>query len=269
MKSSDTKKTVVRKPAKKAAAPKTTLKKSSPAQKPSSLNRAAAGSKPASAGYFDNDMADAFIQEVTDDVKSDNLKMFWNKYGLFVILFVVLAVSAAVSFETIKNWRDNQYQNQTESYLKAFETGSNYETSLQALEKIAAGNNGIYSSLARVQIATILFDQGKTDEALDMLQAIVDNEELNPRVRHLSALKLATYKIDTAPRAEIEALLLPIANAENSWSPLAQDMLAMAAVRNGDIDDAKQIYNSLLENGNISDSFKNRIQDMLAALNDM
>lgn len=269
MKSSDNKKTAAKKSLKKTAAKKTAIKKQTTVQKPSSLNRTSIGSKKTPAAYLDNDMADAFIQEVTDDVKNDNLKLFWNKYGLFIVLFVVIAVSAAVSFETIKSWRDNQYQNQTESYLKAFETGSNYETSLQALEKIAAGNNGIYSSLARIQIANILFEQNKIGEASDMLQAIVDNEELNPRVRHLAALKLATYKLDTASRAEIQELLQPIADAENSWSPLAKDMLAMAAVRSGEIEEAKEIYNSLLENGNISDTFKNRIQDMLAALNDM
>ena len=215
----------------------------------------------------DDNVTDAFIQEVNEDVKNDNLKVLWNKYGLFIILFVVIAVTAAVSFETIKGWRDAKYQQQTENYLSALQASENYENSLKALEKIAAANQGIYSDLARIQIATILFEQGKNSEAEVMLQTIADNDELNPRIRNLAALKLATYKIDTAPRAEIETLLKPVIDADNSWSPLATDLLAMVAIRDGDTETARSLYTSLLESGNISDNFKSRIQDMLSTLN--
>lgn len=219
--------------------------------------------------HYDEAAADAFIKEVDEEVHNDELKVFWNKYGLFVILFVVLAVCAAVSFETIKNWRDRQYQAQTENYLAAVQNAENTENTIKALEKIAAGDNGLYSELARVQIATVLMDQGKTAEAEEMLQSITENEELSPRVTHLAAVKLATYKIDTASAEEIDALLQPVAQSGDSWSPLAQELLAMTAIRDGRIEDARTIYNNLLQNPEISANFKNRIQDMLSALNDM
>ena len=218
---------------------------------------------------YDEEMTDAFIQEVSEEVKNDNLKIFWDKYGLFVILFVVIAVSAAVSFETIKSWRDQKYQAQTENYLMSLQVAGNYDVQLKALEKIAASDNGIYSELARVQIATILFEQGKNDEGKQMLQTIADNDELNPKIRHLAALKLATYEVDTASYAEINSLLQPIIDAQNSWSPLATDLLAMSAIQNGDIETARSLYQGLLESGNISENFKNRIQDMLSTLNSL
>ncbi len=218
---------------------------------------------------YDDEMTDAFIQEVSEEVKNDNLKIFWDKYGLFVILFVVIAVSAAVSFETIKSWRDQKYQAQTENYLMSLQVAGNYDVQLKALEKIAASDNGIYSELARVQIATILFEQGKNDEGKQMLQTIADNDELNPKIRHLAALKLATYEVDTASYAEINSLLQPIIDAQNSWSPLATDLLAMSAIQNGDIETARSLYQGLLESGNISENFKNRIQDMLSTLNSL
>ena len=218
---------------------------------------------------YDDAAADAFIQEVTEEVKNDNWKAFWNKYGLFAVLLVIIAVSAAVSFETIKGWKEKQYQTRTENYLMALEADENYENSLKALEKIAASGKGLYSELARIQIAGILFEQNKNAEAEAMLQATVDNEELNPRIRHLAAMKLATYKIDTATSAELQALLQPIAESGNSWAPLAKEMLAMTAIRDGDIETARTIYKSLLETENISENFKSRIQDMLSALNDM
>ena len=216
-----------------------------------------------------DEMTEAFIQEVTEDVKNDNLKAFWNKYGLYIVLFVVISVSAAVGFETIKSWHQRQLQAKTESYIAAMVQEGNYENSIKALEKIATGNYGVYSQLARIQIADILFEQNKLDEALNMLQVIVDNDELSPRVRNLAALKLATYKIDTATPEELNSLLEPVANADNAWSPLAKDMLAMVAIKTGDFEVAKSIYTQLLQNENVSDNFRSHIQDMLSTLSDM
>ena len=145
----------------------------------------------------------------------------------------------------------------------------NFENSIKALEKIANGNYGVYSELARIQIADVLFEQNKTQDALNMLQVIADNDELSPKVRNLAALKLASYKIDTASSAEIVALLQPIIDANNSWSPMAQEMVAMVSIKEGDFAKARNIYNDLLQSNKISDNFRNRIQDMLSALSDM
>jgi len=214
-------------------------------------------------------MTESFIQEVTEDVKNDNLKAFWNKYGLYIILFVIISVSTAVGFETIKTWRQKQFQEKTQAYISAMIEQGNYDKSISALEKIVIGNYGIYSQLARIQIADILFEQNKTEEAINMLQAIIDNSEINSKVRNLAILKLATYKVDTASIEEISELLKPIIEENNAWSPLAQDMIAMSAIKSGDFQKARTIYTQLLQNANLSDNFKSRIQDMLSALSDM
>lgn len=271
MKTSDTKKTPTKKTAKKITkktSDKKNVKNTVMENKISAEDKKTVKSCPNCAGCQD-DYTDAFIQEVTEDVKNDNLKAFWNKYGLYIVLFVVLSVSMAVGFETIKNWRNKQLQNKTEAYISAVIQSGNYDGSIKALEKIAAGNYGIYSQLARMQIADILFEQNKTEDALNMLESILKNEALNPRIRHLATLKLATYKIDTAPASEVRTLLEPIVKEQNTWSPLAQEMLAMLSIKEGNFDQARNIYNEMLQNENLSENFKNRIQDMLSALSEI
>ncbi len=217
---------------------------------------------------YDEQMADAFIMEVDEEVKNDNLKVFWKKYGLFVVLFVILVLSVTVSFETIKNWRENQFKAKTDDYIAA-NYASNPEQMMTALEKIASGNYGVYSELARIQITDLLIEQGKNEEAINMLSMMVDNDELNQRVRNLAAVKLAAQKIDSAPRAEIEALLNPVIAADDSWTPIAKEYLALALIQDGDIQGARLLYQELMQDGRISEDFRNRVQDMLTALSDM
>ena len=237
--------------------PKKTTKKTPAKQAPSKKTAA-----------YDETVADAFIMEVDEEVKNDNLKAFWKKYGLFVTLCIALVLSATVSFETIKNWRENQFRAKTDAYIAANFGQSNADM-IAALEKIAAGNNGIYSELARVQIADLLFNEGKTQDALTMLQTLATNDELNPRIKNLAAVKLAAHTVDTASRSEIESLLAPVVSADDSWSPIAEEYIALAAIKEGDIESARNIYQKLEQNGNISEQFRSRIQDMLTTISDL
>jgi len=217
---------------------------------------------------YDDEMADAFIMEVDDEVKSDNLKAFFNKYGLYIISCVVLILFATVSFDQIKNWRDNQFKSKTAEYIAANYAPSTQEK-INVLEKIAVGGHGIYSELARVQIADLLFEQEKNEDAISMLEFIVTNDELDPRIRNLAAVKLAAAKLDTASFEEIETLLVPVINEDDSWAPVAQEYLALAAIKNNNFEQAQKIYETLLQDNRISEEFRGRIKDMLATLSDI
>ena len=212
---------------------------------------------------------DAFIQEIDEDVKNDNLKLLWNKYGILIILFVVLAVSATVSFEKFKSWRAAQNQAATENYMMAAQLRENPEETIAALQQINQSSQGIFGDFAKLQIANVLFNQNKDEEAKAALQSLLDDTQVNEEIKNIALIKLATYKVDELPRAEFEAMLKPILQANNSWTPLAQDLLAMSAIKDGDVDTARTIYENILKIKDLPEYFKTKIQDMLTSLNDM
>ena len=212
---------------------------------------------------------DAFIQEIDEDVKNDNLKVLWDKYGIFVVLLVVLAVSATVSFEKIRSWKAEQNQQTTENYMSAAQLRENPEETIAALQQINQSNQGIFSDFAKLQIANVLFNQNKNEEAMAALQSLIDDKQANDEVKNIALIKLATYKVDQLPRAEFEALVKPIIDANNSWTPLAQDLLAISAIQEGDVDTAHSIYENILKIKDLPEGFKTKVQDMLTSLGDM
>ena len=48
---------------------------------------------------------------------------------------------------------------------------------------------------------------------------------------------------------------------------MANDLLAMAAIREGDLQTARDIYGKLLTVKDLPESFKSKIQEMLSSLN--
>lgn len=215
------------------------------------------------------EFTDAFIQEVDEDVKNDNLKVLWNRYGLLAIAFVVLAVSAAISFDRIQAWKTAQNQKSTEAYMTATQLREDPEQNIVALQQIAKDAQGIFGDFARLQIANVLFSSNKNDEALATLQNLIDDKQVNSEVKHIALIKYATYKIDDLSTDDFKELLKPVLDTNSSWTPLANDLVAMSAIQYGDIDTAKKIYEDILKNKDLSENFRTKIQDILASLSDI
>lgn len=87
---------------------------------------------------IDADEQEAFIREVTEEVKNDNLKQMWEKYGIYIILLVVLAIVGAVSFEGFKSWRQAKSETWSDTYAYALnlENQGKYDESLKVLEQM-------------------------------------------------------------------------------------------------------------------------------------
>lgn len=215
------------------------------------------------------DFTDAFIREVDEDVKNDNFKVLWNKYGAYIVAFVVIAVTAAVCFDRIKTWKIEQNQIKTENYMAAAQLRENPDETIAALQKINTESKGILSDFAKLQIANVLLIQEKNDEALATLQSLVDEKNTDSSVKNIALIKLASYKVDTMSRDELEKLLQPMLQENSSWTPIAKDLIAISAIRNGDIEDAKQIYADILKTKDLPEGFKAKIQDMLSSISDM
>ena len=210
---------------------------------------------------------DAFIREVDEDLKNESMKKLWDKYGLFITICVVVALSLAVSYESIKAWYIKRAENWSDTYAVALnlQNQGKYDESLAALNVIIDGKFGAFADLAKMQQVNVLSDQGKEEEAIIALSTIANDKDFNKQLRDLAIIKLASHRLDAATSEEIKNILEPIAS-DNAWYGTAQEMLAIVAVRDGNIEEAKNIYQSLLDNTSVSDELKNRVRDILSVL---
>lgn len=213
--------------------------------------------------------ADNFFKEVSADVKSDNMKRIWEKHGLQIVIAVIIILTAAVSFETFKAWKDKRAQTWSNAYAYALDLQNRgqFDESIKVLKEIDAQNKGIYSDMVQMQISNILFEQGKQNEAVAELEKIVNNTSINKQMRDIATIKLASYKLDSASNEEVLALLNPLIEENGSWSSVAKEMTAWLAIRDGDLESAKKIYSEILNTPNLNDGLKLRVQDVMSVLN--
>lgn len=215
-----------------------------------------------------NDLEDAFIREIDEELKNEQLKRLWDKYGLFVILFVVIAISAVVSFETFKAWKEKRNQEFSDTYAYALnlQNQGRYAEAMEVLDNLIKSNKSIYSEIAEIQKANVFLEQGKNQEALSILEKVVADEDFNPQMKDIATIKLASFKLDYASQDEIKAMLNPFIEQNSTWANIAKEMLAMLAIREKDYNTAIDLYQEISNAENISENMKARAQDMISVL---
>ncbi len=218
--------------------------------------------------YFNLDTEKAFFEEVDEEVRNERFKELVNKYGGVILAVLIIALSVAVGYEKIIQWKSSKAEQKNIQYVQALSPATDYENSIVALENIVATETGLYRDMAYLQIASLLLENGQIERGLEVLNNIYQDTNVLDKVREIATVKYATYKVDTAPFPEIEGLLMPIIQKNGAWAPMAKELLAMSAIQNKDIEQAKVIYQELLTNTNISEEFRSRINDMLVYINE-
>lgn len=211
---------------------------------------------------------DALLREVVEDVKNEQFQQMWNKYGLYIIIAVAFILTATISFESIKNWKEkkNQELSDTYSIAMSLHNQGRLDESLELYNSLAAKNTGIYDDLAKIQIANIYLEQDKKNDALAVLETMAKSSKTIPQMKKLATLKLISYKLDNnSPANEINELLASISEED---SDMAKEFTAMLYLREKDIAKAKEEYQKIITSASASEDLKNRALDMINLLSE-
>lgn len=214
------------------------------------------------------DLAEAFFREVSEDLQNDNLKAFWKKYGVQLVALVTICLTIAVSFETIKHWRNQHSQQWSDAfaYAQVLQNQGKFDDSLKLLADIEKNGNAIFADEAQLKTVNILLEQGKKDEALAKLEKFVKSANVD-KLKNAALIKLATYKVETATPQEMSELLAPLTKDINSsWQQEALELIALSYLQAGNEAEALARYEEIVKNNDISDILRVRAKNMISVL---
>ena len=210
-------------------------------------------------------MADIF-HEVDEEVRRDQLKKLWERYGYLAIALVVLIVAG------IGAWRGYQWW----EAKKAAEAGAAFEVAVSlseagkhaeaeaAFAKIATQAPGGYRTLARLRAAAEL-SQRDAKAAAAAYDDLAADSALGQPLQDLAGLRAAMLLVDSAPLAELRRRLDPLAEPGRTFRHTAREILALAAWRNSDAAAARRYIDMVASDGETPQGTRARI-DVLSAL---
>jgi len=213
------------------------------------------------------------FQEIEEDLQRQKIEALWKRYGNYVIagaLAIVLMTAAITSWKAYKVRTEQAATAGILDILATTATGENADRTkeITALEDFAKSRGGTSQAvLARFYAASIAVDKEKRDEALTMYNALANDTAIEPHFRELADLMAVQLQFDRADPAVLQARLQPLLK-DSAWSHSAKEMSAHLALKAGDKEKAKQLFNELTQEKGTSTSILQRAADMLRWLNE-
>jgi len=205
------------------------------------------------------------FREVDEEVRREQLKKLWDRYGNYVVAAAILLVAAVAAWRAYMWWEAK----------KAAETGAAFEAATTLAEagkrgeaeaafaKIAADGTAGYRHLARMREAAE-FAQSDAKAAIAAYDQIAADRAVGPVLQDLAALRAAALLIDTGALDEAQRRLEPLAANDRTFRHTAREFLVLAAWRAGDTAAAKRWFDLITTDAQTPAATRSRVEMLMA-----
>jgi len=181
------------------------------------------------------------FQEVDEEVRREQLKKLWERYGSYIIaacLLVIVAVGAWRGYEWWETKKAAEAGAAFEQAVTLAESGKQQEAEA-AFAKLAVDGSAGYRVLARLREAAEL---ARTDRkaAVNAYDEIAADRSVGQVIQDLAALRAAFLLVDSASYADMRGRLEPQTGSERTFRHSARELLALSAWKQGDVGAARQ-----------------------------
>ncbi len=185
-------------------------------------------------------MTDIF-NEVDEEVRREQLKKLWERYGTYLVALCVLVIVGVGAWRGYEWWEAKQAAQSGVAFEQATalaEAGKHQEAEA-AFAKLATDGTAGYRVLARLRQAAEL---ARTDSkaAIGAYDEIAADKNAGQAIEDLAAVRAGFLLVDSAPYAEIRTRLEPLTAADRIFRHSAREILALSAWKSGDLAAARQ-----------------------------
>jgi hypothetical protein len=185
-------------------------------------------------------VADIF-QEVDEEVRREQLKKLWDRYGTYLIAACVLLVVGVGAWRGYEWWQAKRAGESGAAFEQAVslaEAGKTQDAEA-AFAKLAADGTAGYRVLARLREAAAVATTDRTAAVKDYDEIAADRSA-GKVIADLAALRAGFLLVDRAPYSEMRTRLEPLTGADRAFRHSAREVLALSAWKAGDLGSARQ-----------------------------
>lgn len=190
---------------------------------------------------------DSFIREVNEEIRQEQAKNLWERFGAQVIGLAVLVVVGTAAWVGWTYWRESQANAAGDAFAQALQlaTDGKNDEALAALKQLETDGFGAYPVLARLRAATVLADKGDAAGAVAAFDAVAADGSIPMSIRDMARLRAAYLLVDTGSYADVSQRAEPLSSDTNPLRASAREALGLAAWKDGKLSDALKLFNQI------------------------
>lgn len=190
-------------------------------------------------------MNDIFEEEVDEELSKERWERLWKKWAPVVWGVLALAIGGVGFREYLvheEEQRDEIRTAQFEEAISNFREGQ-YDEAVKQLQEIVDEDNPMSPIAGHYLASTYLEGRGDQKAAEEILKRIGKSD--GEPFEQLAMLKYAYLRSNSSSREELSDYLKPLIEGDSSFAGLAQELLAAKAWKEGDYEDARELYSDL------------------------
>lgn len=207
------------------------------------------------------------FKEIDEELRQDKATLLWKKYGNTLIAALVVVIICVAGYEGWKAYDKGNREELSAKYSAAVDLAQqqNYAAAQKAFKSLSGENAGGYATLARMQEAALLANQGKNKEAADQYFLIAQNGEFDPVFRDMALILGAMNALDSMEGNEISRRLQPLIGGTNPWRHSATELQAFAEAKAGNTAKAMELMKNLADDASAPAGMRQRAAEFAKA----
>lgn len=218
----------------------------------------------------ENPMSDELLREVDEEIKEENFKKSLKKYAPALVTAIVLALACAGFFEYVGYQKKQKAMADDAALTVALDMAQkgNVDESLAALQEMRQTASDGYAVLAALHQTALLLRQDDKPAALNVLDSLILDKKIPAPVKDLALFNKVSIAVDlpNADYAALENELAPLTVQGQAWEAQAYELKAVIALKQGDLNKAKDSLTSLLAISDLTEDLRMRAAENLALI---
>ncbi|KQS99196.1 MULTISPECIES: tetratricopeptide repeat protein [unclassified Rhizobium] len=208
---------------------------------------------------------DSFIREVNEELRSEQVKAVWTRFGSIIIGIAILIVLGTIGKVGYEYWHETSASKSGDEFLAALTLSRENKTdeAIAALTALEKDGYGAYPVLAKMRAATLQAQKGDVAGAVQVFSDISKDGSLPQAMRDAARIRAAYLLVDTGTYEQVSAEVELLAVPANGLRHSAREVLGLSAYKAGDMAKAKTWFQQIADDQETPRNLANRAQMLL------
>ncbi|AMK24033.1 MULTISPECIES: tetratricopeptide repeat protein [unclassified Sphingobium] len=211
--------------------------------------------------------SEAFMREVDEAVRQDQLLTFWQRFGRWIVVLVILGLAAFGGWLYWQHYTKTQSQAVSEEMDKVIATAVGGGTpDVKQLETLTQASQPGFRASALLVKAGTAARKGDSKAAIAAYQAMASDSSLDQPYRDLALIRQTTLEYESLAPQQVIDRLKPLAVEGAPWFGSAGELVAIAYMKLRKPDLAGPLFAAMAKDRNVPQSIRSRARQMAGLL---
>jgi hypothetical protein len=211
---------------------------------------------------------ETFYREVDEELRRDQLKTYWERFGKLVIAGVILVLALIGGFIWWQNQTEVKAGERSEKLLAAFDDIAARKTApaQSKLNELAGSGSEGHRAAALLTKAALAIEAKDLKGAAAAYKQVADDSDLAQPYRDLALVRMTAVEFDTIQPQAVVDRLKGLAVTGNPWFGSAGEMVALSYMRLNKPQQAAGIFAAMAKDKKLPDTLRSRATQMAGSL---